>query len=330
MDELRIGYHASHEQFAPSELLEHVVHAKKAGFNAALCSDHLFPWGNSQKHSGFAWSWLGAALQAAAPLPFGVVNAPGYRYHPVIIAQAAATLGEMFPERFWIAIGSGEAMNEHITGEAWPPKAERNARLKECAEVMRALWAGEMVTHRGLITVVEAKLYSLPAKPVRLVGAAITPETAAWMAPWVDALITALQPPEKLKKVVAAFRENGGEGKALILQEKVSYAQTDEQAINEAHDQWRTNILGSGPLSQLTLPSYFDAVAKFVRPEDVAEMVHCSASLEQHTEWIIQDMKLGFDELYVHNVNLRQAEFIDAFGEQVLPSVRRELPGERL
>ncbi|HUP66259.1 MAG TPA: LLM class flavin-dependent oxidoreductase [Thermoanaerobaculia bacterium] len=105
---MKIGYHASHEQFTPRDLLEYVRSAERAGFELAMCSDHLFPWSESQGESGFAWSWLGAALEATS-LPFGVVNAPGYRYHPAIIAQAAATLAQMYPERFWIAIGSGEA-----------------------------------------------------------------------------------------------------------------------------------------------------------------------------------------------------------------------------
>src|SRR5215203_2693151 len=123
-----IGYHASHEQFPPSELLALVQEAERAGFAAAMCSDHLAPWGTAQGNSGFAWAWLGAAMQATA-LPFGVVNAPGQRYHPAIIAQAAATLAEMFPGRFWVAFGSGQAMNEQVTGERWPPKPERNQRL---------------------------------------------------------------------------------------------------------------------------------------------------------------------------------------------------------
>jgi G6PDH family F420-dependent oxidoreductase len=125
---LVIGYHASHEQLPPSELLACVVAAEAAGFQAAMCSDHFAPWSSRQGHSGFAWSWLGAALQATG-LDFGVVNAPGQRYHPAIIAQAAATLSELFPGRFWLALGSGEASNEHITGGRWPPKAERRARL---------------------------------------------------------------------------------------------------------------------------------------------------------------------------------------------------------
>src|SRR5690606_28228959 len=170
------GYHASHEQFPPSALLDYVQRAEAAGFSAAMCSDHFMPWSETQAESGFAWSWLGAALQATQ-LPFGVVCAPGYRYHPAIIAQAAATLAEMYRDRFWIAVGSGERLNEHITGEAWPPKAERNARLRECADIMRALWAGETVTHRGLVHVEEAKLYSLPERPPLLVGAALSEET---------------------------------------------------------------------------------------------------------------------------------------------------------
>src|SRR5688572_28458320 len=137
-----IGYHASHEQFPPSALLRYVREAEQAGFTAAMCTDHFAPWSESQGESGFAWSWLGAAMQATS-LPFGTVNAPGERYHPAIIAQAIATLNVMFPERFWVALGSGEAMNEHITGNQWPLKATRNARLKECVDIIRALLGGE-------------------------------------------------------------------------------------------------------------------------------------------------------------------------------------------
>lgn len=320
-----IGFHASHEQFPPGELLTHVQAARDAGFQAAMCSDHLLPWSAQQGHSGFAWSWLGAALHAAPPLSFGVVNAPGYRYHPVIIAQAAATLAEMFPDRFWIAVGSGEALNEHITGEAWPPKPERNARLKECVDVMRALWAGETVTHRGHVTVVEARLYSLPEHPPRIVGAAITEETARWMGSWVDALITAGQDRETLLRLIGAFRSGGGEGKPIILQRKISYALREEDALREAHEQWRTNIFRSGPLADLRMPREFEAIAEFVTPEQVAGKVRVSSDLQRHADWILEDAALGFDEIYLHNVNRRQPEFIEAFGEHVLPRVKAEL-----
>src|SRR3954449_3834193 len=153
-----IGFHNSHEQVHPAELLTAVRHAEEVGFSAAMCSDHFAPWNLAQGHSGFAWTWLGAAM-ATTTLPFGVVNAPGQRYHPAIIAQAAGTLAAMFPGRFWVALGSGENVNEHITGDPWPPKDERDARLRECVDVIRTLLAGDEVTHDGLVTVDRAKLW---------------------------------------------------------------------------------------------------------------------------------------------------------------------------
>jgi G6PDH family F420-dependent oxidoreductase len=164
-----IGYHASHEQFPPSQLLRLVQQAEDAGFNAAMCSDHIHTWSSAQGECGFAWSWLGAAMHAT-DLTYGIVNAPGQRYHPAIIAQAVATLNEMFNGRFWIATGSGQALNEHITGERWPAKDLRNERLKESVEVMRALWRGETVTHRGLVTVEDCRLYSLPKVEPTVIG----------------------------------------------------------------------------------------------------------------------------------------------------------------
>src|SRR5512145_347781 len=140
-----IGYHASHEQHPPSALLAAARAAAEAGFGAVSSSDHLSPWSRAQGESGFAWSWLGAAMQLV-DLPFGVVNAPGQRYHPAIIAQAIATLAEMYPDRLWVALGSGEASNEHVTAEPWPPKSVRNERLVECVGVIRDLLRGDEVS----------------------------------------------------------------------------------------------------------------------------------------------------------------------------------------
>jgi coenzyme F420-dependent glucose-6-phosphate dehydrogenase len=314
------GYHASHEQFPPSALLEFVQQAGAAGFSGASCSDHFLPWSEAQAESGFAWSWLGAALQATQ-LPFGVVCAPGYRYHPAIIAQAAATLAEMYGDRFWIAVGSGERLNEHITGEAWPPKGERNERLRECVEIMRALWAGDTVTHRGLVRVEQAKLYSLPAEPPLVFGAALTVETAQWLGGWADGLITVSAPAEKLKRVADAFRRGGGEGKPIRLQVKLSYARTDAEALAGAHEQWRSVVFDSSVLAELRMPAEFDAAARLVRPEEMHEFVHISSDLGRHTEWLHQYADFGFDAIYLHNVHADQRRFIDDFGEHVLPAL---------
>ena len=159
---VKVGYHASHEQFKPSQLLKYVQQAEKAGFNLCLSSDHFYPWSEKQGESGFAWSWLGAAMQATPNLSYRIVCAPGQRYHPAIIAQAAATLAEMFPNRFCLTVGSGQALNEQITGEKWPSKSERNQRLKECVDIIRGLWLGETRTHRGIVSIEEANLYTRP------------------------------------------------------------------------------------------------------------------------------------------------------------------------
>lgn len=312
------GYHASHEQFSPSQLLRWVGLAEQAGFGAISCSDHFFPWSERQGHSGFAWSWLGAAMQATQ-LPFSVVNAPGYRYHPAIVAQAAATLTELFPGRFAICVGSGEALNEHITGEKWPLKMDRNARLKECVEIMRALWAGELVTHRGHVAVEQAKLYTRPSVLPPIIGAAVTPETARWMGPWVDGLITVSHPHEKLKQVVDAFREGGGDGKPLYLKVQLSYAATDAEARDGAHDQWAMNVFDSLILADLPLPAHFDALSKHVSPAEIDQFVRVSSDLAQHVAWLQQDTELGFTRIGLHNVNREQERFIHDFGARVLP-----------
>ncbi|NLX09650.1 MAG: TIGR03885 family FMN-dependent LLM class oxidoreductase [Chloroflexi bacterium] len=317
---IHIGYHASHEQFRPSELLDYVQRAEQAGFTAAMCSDHFFPWSESQGQSGFTWSWLGAALQATG-LSFGTVNAPGQRYHPAIIAQAAATLAEMYPGRFWLAVGSGEWVNEHITGERWPTKAERNQRLQESVAVMRALWAGETVTHRGLIEVEEARLYTRPAEAPMVVGAAVTAPTAAWVAGWADALITVNRPPDQLAEVVQSFREGGGEVKPMFLQVHVAWAPDDAIARQEAYEQWRTNVFDSTLLADLKLPEQFEAAAKMVRPEDLDSHVLIASDPARYIEWLQAYLDLGFSRLYIHNVTHRQPAFIEMFGERVLPAL---------
>jgi coenzyme F420-dependent glucose-6-phosphate dehydrogenase len=318
----RFGYHASHEQFRPSTLLTYVQQAEQAGFESAMCSDHFHPWSEEQGQSGFAWSWLGSALQATS-LTFGTVCAPGQRYHPAVIAQASATLAEMHPDRFWVALGSGQALNEHITGQRWPSKQERNERLLESVEVIRALWKGETVTHRGHFTIDEAKLYTRPLTPPRVVGAAITPTTAAWVAGWADAMITIAQPMEKLQEVVDAFREGGGGDKPILLQAQLSYALTPDEALTAAHEQWRTNIFDSAVLTDLRMPADFTAAAKFVKPDDLRDAVIISAEPSEYVDRLQELGALGFEEILLHNVGRDQMTFIHDFASKVLPELGR-------
>jgi coenzyme F420-dependent glucose-6-phosphate dehydrogenase len=315
------GYHASHEQHPPSKLLEYVRLAEQAGFDAAMCSDHFHPWIEQQGHSGFTWSWLGAALQATR-LTFGCVNAPGWRYHPAIIAQAAATLCEMYPQRFWLAVGSGEALNEHITGERWPVKSDRNERLLECVTVMRKLWAGETVTHRGRVVVEEAKLYTRPSKPPAVYGAALSAATAEWVGSWADGLITLGAPAAKLAEVLAAFRAGGGEGKPVKVQAALAWAPTEVEARDGAWSQWRGNVVGGDVLGILRTCADFEAASQFVTPDDVAACMPVSCDPLEHAERLQQYVDAGATDIYLFNVAPPQREFIEVFAERVLPAVR--------
>ena len=317
-----VGWHASHEQVAPGALLTAVERAEAAGFDAAMSSDHFSPWSARQGESGFAWSWLGAAM-ARTSLPFGVVNAPGQRYHPAVIAQAAATLAEMFPQRLWVALGTGEASNEHITGDGWPDKSVRTRRLAECVDVMRALFAGEEVSHRGLVTVDRARLWTLPAAPPPLIGAAVSEQTAAWVGTWADGLATVGQPVDVLRRVLGAFREHGGDGKPAYLQVHVSWAPTEDEATAIAHDQWRTNVFAPPVCWDLELVEHFDVAAAFVRPDDVRKSVLVSADPAWHLARLAELVDVGFEGVWIHHVGKDQVPFVDTFGEQVVPALRR-------
>lgn len=314
-----IGFHCSHEQISPGRLLRDVQHAEEAGFTAAMSSDHLSPWSARQGESGFAWSFLGAAMATTA-LPFGVVTAPGQRYHPAITAQAIATLSSMFPGRFWAAIGSGEASNERVTGEVWPRKQVRDQRLIECVDVIRRLLSGEEVNHDGLVTVNRGRLWTLPDSVPPLVGPAVTAASAANHAAWADGLVTVNQPLETLQGVLGAYRDAGGRGPAA-LQVHLSWAPTEQEALDVAHDQWRSNVHGPPVSWDTEHVDAFDTIAEGVTPEHTASVVRVSSDLGQHAAWLQEYADQGWDELYLHFVGKEQQAFIDAFGEQVLPQL---------
>ncbi|MDN3494906.1 TIGR03885 family FMN-dependent LLM class oxidoreductase [Planococcus sp. APC 4015] len=314
------GFHASHEQLPPSALLAAVTRAESSGFDGAMCSDHLAPWSVDQGESGYAWSWLGAAL-ASTSFSLGVVTAPGQRYHPVMTAQAIGTLEEMFPGRFWAALGSGEAVNEHVTGDPWPPKDQRNARLAASVDVIRDLLAGEEVSRDDEIRVHRARVWSRPAVPPPLFGAAVTAETAAFVAGWADGLATVAQPPEVLEQVVAAYRDAGGRGQC-VLQVHVALEDTEEQALDVVRRQWRHSAI-AGSLWDIEQPEDFDELAGDPSDSDLRRGALVSDDPEALADRIAGLAAIGFDRVYLHGVDTDQVGFLRRAERSLLPALRR-------
>lgn len=316
-----IGYHASHEQLPPGMLLSAVRLAESVGFDAAMCSDHLAPWTRAQGESGFAWSWIGAAL-ARTDFPIGLVTAPGQRYHPVIIAQAMATLEEMFPGRFWAALGSGEALNEHVTGDPWPDKPARERRLRDTVAVFRRLLSGDRISFDAGIRVHDARIWSLPASPPPLFGAAVSPTTAAWVAEWADGLITVGSDGAATEEVRTAYRSAQGAGETR-LQIHISLEETDDDALAVAREQWSHATAPPEHMWDLEQPEDFEALAN---PTDEAlrKAVVIGHSADDLADRIAE-IAAGFDQVYVHHVGTDQAAFLRRCERELLPALRSRL-----
>ena len=306
-------YHASHEQFAPSHLLRLVQLAEKAGFGAIHSSDHFHPWSEYQGQSGFSFSWIAAAMQATS-LPFSMVCAPGQRYHPAIVAQAIATIAEMFPGRYSVELGSGEALNERITGEPWPTKEERNKRLFQCAQLIKQLLNGEEISATGWVRVKEAKLYTLPSNIPLLFCAAISEKTSRWAGAWADGLLTTAGSVNDTMKKIKAFQQSGGNGKPVYIQFAFSYASNKTAAIEGAWRQWRSNLIAPEKLADFYKPSHFDNAAASISREDVAKKIPIITSMDQLAEHIKQLAALPVTRIILHNVNTKQEMFLENFG----------------
>lgn len=316
----KLAIHHSHELYPPSRLLAHTRLAQSRGFTHAMCSDHFHPWTPSQGQSGFAWSWLGAALQATT-MDYGMVCAPGQRYHPAIIAQAAATLSEMFPGRLWIGLGSGEAVNESITGDPWPSKSDRQARLLECVQIMRALFAGETVSHQGLVRVHKARLYTRPARPPLIFGAAMSVETAAWVGTWADGLLTTAGTPEETRERVRAFRGSAGSYKPVYTQAGIGYAPTLTEAVEAARKNWPICGLTAEQIQDFDSPEMFERESRSLTNETVQNALRISHNADQHLDWLHQDFDAGVDRVYLHFMGENMELFLNELAPRLLESV---------
>ncbi|RZA05905.1 MAG: TIGR03885 family FMN-dependent LLM class oxidoreductase [Moraxellaceae bacterium] len=311
-----LSYHASHEQFSPSSLLSYVKLAEKAGFHGCHTSDHFHPWSEHQGQSGFAFSWLGAALEATQ-FPFSIITAPGQRYHPAIVAQAIGTLLEMYPNRLSVSLGSGEALNECITGEPWPEKSVRNQRLLKCAQIIKSLLAGEEVTHSGLVRVNHAKLYTRPSTVPPLMCAALSKETAFWAGSWSDGLLTTFQPNGISEEIIAAFHNGGGEDKPIHMKLTFSFSRDENLARAEAHHQWRFDCIDKVKLAELTTVKDFDRATKDISLEKVVSIIPTSSCIDYFADLIKKIETMGVDNIVLHNVGRNQEEFITEFGAEL-------------
>lgn len=327
MSRPEIGYAAMLEQFHPTELLGFCAAAEKAGFRGVMAADHVQPWVPQQGQAAFVWSFMTAALERTAGDVGPGVTCPGFRQHPAIVAQASATLQAMYPGRFWLGIGSGEALNEHVVGGYWPEVPERIGRMFEAIEIIRKLFSGKDVKHKGEHYRMETmRLWTMPETPPPIYVATAGPITAEKTGRLADGIITVGAPDEKLESVFARFEKGAREaGKnpatmPRILQLHLSWAETDEQALHNAIVEWPNGGM-KFPKQDIRSPYDFAQLAKMVGPEDFEGRMLISSDPEAHRREIQRFLDMGFQRIYLHNVGRNQVEWAETFGREVLPAL---------
>ena len=272
----------------------------------------------------------GRARAAGRRLPFGTaVTCPGFRYHPAVIAHAAATLGAMYPGRFYLGLGAGEALNEHVIGGVWPEVPIRSAMMFEAIEVINKLFTGGVVRHDGkYFTLERAKLYTRPETPVPIYVATAGPVNAKKTGKFADGIITVGAADDKMQMIWGKFEEGAREagkdptGAPKLLQIHISWAPTEEEAIQNALVEWPNGGMAFFPKQDIKNPEDFEGIAKLVRAEDFKNRVLISSDLETHTAQIQKYVDMGYDEVHLHNVGRNQTEFIEVFGREVIPNLR--------
>ena len=317
---VELGYALSSEELGPLELVENARRAEQAGFGFALVSDHFHPWLDVQGESPFVWSTIGAIAQATESMTLGTgVTCPMIRTHPAIIAHAAATSAALMPGRFFLGVGTGENLNEHVLGDRWPNHEQRLEMLEEAVAVMRELWQGALVTHRGPhYTVDRARLYTVPEEPPPVAVAAAGPEAAELAGRIGDAFVSTA-PDEEL---VQAFREAGGEGKPCYGQLTVCYGEDRDEAVETAFQQWPNAGLGGELGQELAMPSHYEAACEVLTPDQVAEKVVCGPDPDEHRTAIAEFEDAGFSRVYVHQVGRDQEPFFDFYEREIMSELQ--------
>ena len=320
---MRFGYFLSCEEYTPRQLIEQAMLAEEAGFESLWISDHFHPWNDEQGQSPFVWSVIGALSQAVSLPVTTAVTCPTVRINPVVVAQAAATCAVMLDGRFTLGVGTGEALNEHVLGDVWPTVDVRLEMLEEAVGLMRELWQGDFVNHRGRhYTADTARIYTLPEVPPPVFVSGFGPKATELAARIGDGYITTSPDLELLD----TFREQSG-GKPVQGGVKVAWAATEDEGAETAHRIWANAGL-PGELAQvLPSPRHFEQASGLVTVEQTRESVSCGSDIGQHVEAMGEYVDAGFDELYVANMGPHYAEMIRAFGAEVLPALRERAAG---
>lgn len=315
---VEIGYTLSSEERQPQELIRDAQMAEATGFTFALISDHFHPWIDRQGSSPFVWSVLGGIAATTKRLRVGTgVTCPTIRVHPAIVAQAAATMGCLMPGRFFLGVGSGESLNEHVTGQTWPPPDMRQDMLEEAVEVLRTLHSGGERSHYGrFFQVHDARIYNLPPKRVPIYVAAGGKEAAKLAARAGDGLICSAPS----RETVDAFDQAGGAGKPRLGQLTVCWAKTEEEGLRTAHELWPIAGLAGQFKNELPRPAYIEEASKTVTPEMIKKEVVCGPDRQRHLDAIAKFVKAGFDHVYVHQVGHDQEGFMRFYEREILPN----------
>lgn len=315
-----LGYALSSEEHGPTDLVDYAVRAEASGFDFAAISDHYHPWITRQGHSPYVWSVLGGIAEATESLRVGTgVTCPIFRQHPAIIAQAAATSATLLPDRFFLGVGTGENLNEHIIGQWWPPHQRRLEKLREALELIRRLWSGDEITHFGdHFTVANARLFTVPETPPPIVVAA-SGESMAEVAGDIGDGLMATSPDEA---IISAYLDRAANQAPRYGQLTVCWDEDEERARQTALEWWPNTAL-PGQLGQdLPTPAHFEQVCSLLDEDAVTERIVCGPEIEDHLAGIYEFVEAGFDHVYIHQVGPNQDGFFEAYRKEVLPQFR--------
>lgn len=315
---MQYGYKLSAEGFDPKELVRQAKLAEASGFDFVEMSDHYHPWLDSQGHSPFAWTVLGAIAAETDRIGLATgVTCPTVRYHPAIIAQAAATLAIVSDDRFTLGLGAGERLNEHVVGRGFPAVAERQEMLREALEIIRLLWEGGYRSYRGeYLDLEDARVFDLPEKLPAIAVAAGGPDAAELAAELGDGLFGT----EADAELLGAYRDAGGSG-PRYGEVGLAWAEDEEQAVRAAFESSKWSLTGWKVMSELPNPVNFEASAKYVRPEDVAVQMPCGPEVAKHVAAVRAYEDAGYDHVVLMDNGPDPDGFMDFFTKELKPAL---------